>query len=306
MTDADVDGSHIRTLLLTFFYRHMKPLIENGFLYIAQPPLYRVKKGKSEVYIKDEHAMNKYLLDLALSEGFFDGGDVNRINAAKNLIDKVLRRFNNATILEQLWFTGYFEDPASVDLTNIAARLAAIDESKRAQWQVSRPSVALPEPTDEASAAPSRPLSSKLIISRTIADVAETWVFEDAILESLEIQTLIVNYKDIQKMFCEEQMKYTLKDGTETIINGPAHLINTLLAQGRNGLTINRYKGLGEMDPEQLWETTLDPTSRTFLRVKISHLEETDEIFSTLMGDVVEPRRDFIRENADKVVNLDA
>jgi DNA gyrase subunit B len=311
MTDADVDGSHIRTLLLTFFYRHMKPLIENGFLYIAQPPLYRVKRGKSEVYIKDEHAMDKYLLDLALSEGFFDGGDITRINTVKHIIDKVLRRFSNATILEQLWFAGYFEAPASVDLAGVAARLKAIDESKRAQWQVIRSTQPVADTQQDTNVAASTyqqqlPISSKLVISRTIADVAESWVFEDAILETQEIQTLVSNYKDIQKMFSEEQMKYTTKDGSETIINGPTHLIDTLLTRGKNGLTINRYKGLGEMDPEQLWETTLDPASRTFLKVKISHLEETDEIFSTLMGDVVEPRRDFIRENADKVVNLDA
>ena len=296
MTDADVDGSHIRTLLLTFFYRHMRPLIENGYLYIAQPPLYRVKKGQSEVYLKDESAMENYLIDAALTDGFFEGGDVKKINNAKSIIEKILRRFNNATILEQLWFCGYFENPNDIDLDKLALRLKELDVSKRAMWKVER----------NKNESDDKTISSSITASRTIADVSETWTFEDSILEMNEIRSLLLSFQDVKEIFANGPVKYSKKDGSSVLITGPTHLIDTLIAQGKKGLSVSRYKGLGEMNPEQLWETTLDPNARTLLQVKISHVEETDEIFSTLMGDVVEPRREFIQTNADKVVNLDA
>lgn len=302
MTDADVDGSHIRTLLLTFFYRQMKPLIEGGYLYIAQPPLYRVKRGQSEVYLKDERAMESYLFDLALQDGFFEGGDIAQINVAKTLIDNILRRFNNATILEQLWFSGYFESPSSVDLNQLAARLKSLDESRRAEWKI--------EPLQEAESKPEYQEEEKtpsgIVISRTIASVTETWTFDDSILEMAEVQNLLATQGAVKEIFKDGPVPYHMKDGSLVPISGPTHLIRFITAQGKKGLVVNRYKGLGEMNHDQLWATTLDPASRTLLRVKLSHLEDTDEIFSTLMGDVVGPRREFIQENADKVMNLDA
>ncbi|MDR3285801.1 MAG: DNA topoisomerase (ATP-hydrolyzing) subunit B [Holosporales bacterium] len=305
MTDADVDGSHIRTLLLTFFYRHMRPLIDNGYLYIAQAPLYRVKRGQSEVYLKDEHSMENYLLGQAIGDSSFYGISINKIAVVKALIDKVLRRFNNASILEQLWFLGYFEHPALADLDAIAARLKSIDESKRAEWKIIRNFVVCDQLASENDQKTNKN-TSNIEIFRTIASVSESWSFDDEIINMPEIQALILNYKEIKEIFTNGAVEYVLRDGSKISVRGPTQLINALLTQGKKGLTVNRYKGLGEMNPEQLWETTLDPSARTLLKVNITHIEETDDIFSMLMGDVVEPRREFIQENADKVVNLDA
>ncbi|GHS92637.1 DNA gyrase subunit B [Alphaproteobacteria bacterium] len=291
-TDADVDGSHIRTLLLTFFYRQMRPLIESGYIYIAQPPLYRVKKGNSEVFLKDEHAMDAYLLNLARQEGTFEGGDIFRIHTTFAILAKVLRRFPNATLLEQLWFEGYFENPKETNLDNIVKRLTRIDESSRAQWTVTRKGTAEGAPLG-------------LLLSRVVAEVLETWEFDDAILDMPEIHNLLTTQSEIRELFQDGPALYFAKDGTKIPMHGPTQLIQFLMTKSRKGLAINRYKGLGEMDPEQLWSTTLDPNSRTLLQVKINHFEEASDIFSILMGDIVEPRRDFIQQNADKVVNLD-
>jgi DNA gyrase subunit B len=291
MTDADVDGSHIRTLLLTLFYRQMRELIEGGFVYIAQPPLYRAKKGNSETYLKNEQAMESYLIGLAKQDGYFEGGDIAKVAAAHSIIEKVLRRFNNSTVFEQLWLEGYFENPTSTNLKNVEARLKKLDESARAVWHVER---------NELPGVPG------ITVTRTVADVSETWEFDDSILDMPEIHALLTTQGDIRDIFKEGPVVYRMKDGTPISISGPTHLIRFLTENGKKGLSINRYKGLGEMDPEQLWETTLDPQSRTLLQVKITHPEDADDIFSILMGDVVEPRREFIQTNADKVVNLDA
>lgn len=303
MTDADVDGSHIRTLLLTFFYRQMRPLIEDGYVYIAQPPLYRVKKNNSEVYIKDEHAMEDYLLELSLHEGRFDEGDILQIRTAKRLIEKLLRRFNHATILEQLWFSGYFEAPSQVDLTALAQRLKEADESKRAIWTVTRHEDRDPQEADEFDEH-GRPVAG-LFITRTVASVSETWVFDDAILAMPEVHALVATQGDVKAIFQKGAADFHVKNGSIIPVFGPTHLMQVLTTLGKKGLTINRYKGLGEMDAEQLWETTMDPAARTLLQVKVDHFEEADGIFSVLMGDIVEPRRDFIQANADKVANLD-
>lgn len=303
MTDADVDGSHIRTLLLTFFYRQMRPLIEGGYLYIAQPPLYRVKRGHSEVYVKDERAMEAYLLDLAIQDGFFEGGDIAPINIARTLIEKTQRRFSNSKIFEQLWFSGYLENPKGVDLNQLAERLQRVDESKRARWKIERIEATDPIDPESPNASAQNP---GLVLSRTIAKVTETWHFDDAILDMAEVQALLTTFKDVCTLFQDGPIAYRLKDGSSVAITGPTHLIHFMTALGKKGLTVNRYKGLGEMNHDQLWETTLDPASRTLLQVKISQLEGTDEVFSTLMGDVVGPRREFIQDNADKVMNLDA
>lgn len=299
MTDADVDGSHIRTLLLTFFYRQMRPLIEGGYLYIAQPPLYRVKRGQSEVYIKDERRMEAYLLELALQDGFFEGGEIGPINVARSLIEKTLRRFTNPKIFEQLWFAGYLENPIGADLEALARRLESVDESRRAKWRVERTSSDLSAQTDDPHHVPG------ILLSRSIARVTETWHFDDAILEMAEVQALLTNFQEVRVLFENGPVNYHMKDGSVQPISGPTQLIHFMTALGKKGVTINRYKGLGEMNHDQLWETTLDPSSRTLLQVQLSQIEGTDEVFSTLMGDVVAPRREFIQQNADKVMNLD-
>ncbi len=303
MTDADVDGSHIRTLLLTFFYRQMRPLIEEGYVYIAQPPLYRVKKNNSEVYIKDEHSLEDYLLDLSAQDGSFEGGNIAQIRMAKIWIDRLLRRFNHATLLEQLWFAGYFEAPSTVDLDQLAQRLQSIDESRRAIWTVSRHEDRDPQEVDEFDEH-GHPVSG-LFITRTVADVCESWVFDDAILDMPEVHALITTQGEVKEIFQKGPVPFHTRNSTTVMISGPTQLIQFLMTTGKKGLTINRYKGLGEMDPAQLWETTMDPSARTLLQVKVDHFEEADGIFSVLMGDVVEPRRDFIQTNADKVANLD-
>jgi DNA gyrase subunit B len=290
MTDADVDGSHIRTLLLTFFYRHMRALIEGGYVYIAQPPLYGAIKGNSIVYLKDERALESYLIQYAGQYGSFDGGDIATINTTKLILDKVLRRFNNATVLEQLWLEGYLEDPRGTNLDNIVARLMRLEQSNKAVWCISR--------NEE-------PQESGITISRTESKITENWVFEDSILNLPEVHTLLATQNDVRDIFKAGSVPFHLKTGKTVDVWGPIQLMNFVMGQGRKGLTINRYKGLGEMNAEQLWETTLDPQSRTLLQVKISQLDEANDVFSVLMGDVVEPRRDFIQTNADKVVNLD-
>ncbi len=304
MTDADVDGSHIRTLLLTLFYRQMRPLIEKGYLYIAQPPLYRLKRGQSEVYLKDDKALESYLLDAACSEGCLKLGDGSVIAGQdlRQLAEVILkarhaflgmkRRFSNTHLLEQVFLFGYFEIPESERTTEsylqkLQAHLQHIETSK-AKWAL-------------------KLKEQGLILERTLFAVQESWVLEPSLEQMPELKSLLGLKSQLQEVFgkpCSFEAKG--KENTDLpLIFGPTQLSEVLLDCGRKGVTINRYKGLGEMNPEQLWETTLDPQARTLLQVKLSHLEEAEEIFSTLMGDVVEPRRDFIQTNALKVVNLD-
>jgi DNA gyrase subunit B len=350
MTDADVDGSHIRTLLLTFFYRHMRQLIDKGFLYVAQPPLYSVKVGRREFYVKDEHAMESFLLNKALKDGKVMkagndvteevNGSIGKINAVKTLIKKVSRRLNHTLIWEQLWFADYFDAPRDVDLTKIAKSLQALDSDKRAEWKLCRVTKVAAESAAVNSGAPASNSASEIDVTsashtaaenndphsaencdgavnsgadcqfdleivRAVAGITEKWCVDSDVLEMAEVQSLISNYKDIKAFFIEEVVEYHSNDANKLRISGPTQLMDVLLEQGRSDVSIKRNKGLGEMDASELWETTLDPLERTLLQIKVSHADETDEIFSTLMGDVVEPRREFIQENADKVVNLD-
>jgi DNA gyrase subunit B len=290
MTDADVDGSHIRTLLLTFFYRHMRELIDGGYVYIAQPPLYGATKGNSLVYLKDERAMESYLIQYAANYGSFDGGDIAAINVARLILDKILRRFSHAAILEQLWFEGYLENPNGTDLDNVVARLTQLEPSARAKWSIVQ------------NQSPREP---GITISRTASKITENWVFDDAILGLPEVHALLTTQDEVRRIFQSGPVTFRLKNGNLVDIWGPIQLMRFVFDTGRKGMMISRYKGLGEMDPEQLWETTLDPQSRTLLQVKTSQLDAADDVFSVLMGDLVEPRREFIQTNADKVVNLD-
>ncbi|MDP2194034.1 MAG: DNA topoisomerase (ATP-hydrolyzing) subunit B [Alphaproteobacteria bacterium] len=298
MTDADVDGSHIRTLLLTFFYRHMKEVIEKGYLYIAQPPLYKIARGKSEVYLKDEPAMRDYLLDAACQHAKIVCADgtvrmgpdlrdfANHLSKFDATIQQLVHRFSNIKLLEQVLFSGYCENPAPETASVLKERLTKQAKAQE-KWEVEHK-------------------DNRLYVTQTQAGVSGSWVLDDTIIQAQEIKSLIKTMGKFRAAF-DRPIGLSIhaeKDDT-SFHAGPTSMLEAMFEAARKGINISRYKGLGEMDPEQLWETTLDPQARTLLQVKMHHLEEAEEIFSTLMGDVVEPRRDFIQANALKVVNLD-
>lgn len=301
MTDADVDGAHIRTLLLTFFFRHMPEVIANGYLYIAQPPLYKVKKGNSgEVYLKDDPALDSYLLDMALSDAvFIDHSGAQRSGAdLRDLVDQarilrgsfqaLINRVAHRDAVEQAAIAGALgadADHGQVLGDQIAERLNSLAPEPEQTW------------TCEWTAVGGYDLR------RTLRGVTETARLSPEVLDSPDAVRL-----GGQKDWFEENFKAfgTLSLPKEEVrVYGPLGLLESVLANGRKGMQIQRYKGLGEMNPEQLWETTLDPEVRTLLQVTIQDAAKADEIFSTLMGDVVEPRREFIQDNALKVANLD-
>lgn len=305
MTDADVDGSHIRTLLLTFFYRQMRPLIERGYLYIAQPPLYKVKRGQSEVYMKDERALEMYLLDAAVEESrltlangsVIAGKDLRALAdlalRARHGFSGLTRRVNNIKLMEQFFLSGYFHNP-TMDLTPITQALNQADQAVRLNGSIPKnPAWSL-----------IRAENGDVLATYTVSGVSETWRLDEALTNSPEIKALLGLLPTLKEFFIEPSF-FEAKD-KKLPISGPTSLAEAFLEIGRKGISLSRYKGLGEMNPDQLWQTTLDPEARTLLQVKMTHLEEAEEIFSTLMGDVVEPRREFIQSNALKVVNLDA
>jgi DNA gyrase subunit B len=301
MTDADVDGAHIRTLLLTFFFRQMPELIEGGYLYIAQPPLYKVARGKSEVYLKDQAALEDYLVEmglegavLRLSDGSeIAGNDLARVIEGARQFRRVLDAFPThypRPILEQAALAGAF-DPGRADADlqlvadTVAKRLNLIAPEFERGWQG--------RITQDHG----------IRLSRILRGVEELRTLDGAVLRSGEarrLSHLAGQYKDVYR----DPARLVRKD-REQAIHGPIDLLKSILAEGEKGLTLQRYKGLGEMNPDQLWETTLDPEARTLLQVKVDDLAEADDIFSKLMGDVVEPRREFIQANALSVENLD-
>src|SRR5579875_1340606 len=298
MTDADVDGSHIRTLLLTFFFRQMPELIERGHLFIAQPPLYRAKRGNEERYLKDDRALEDYLLDKALAGArliFADGTEVSgamlapEVSFLRQAYERLARLTSTApeTVLEQAAIAGALTVEAArmPDVAQtLAARLDAISLPTERGWVVAGD-------------------ATGLVLARTVRGVAERYVLDAAVLRSAEARWLAERAAILQAKF-QEPARLVL-EGEETALPGPASAYRQLLNHGRRGLSIQRFKGLGEMNPEQLWKTTLDPASRTLRQVKISDVEDAALVFSTLMGDVVEPRREFIMENALSVANLD-
>lgn len=304
MADADVDGSHIRTLLLTFFYRQMPELIERGYIYIAQPPLYKVKKGSSILYIKNEREMENYLnrggcddATLIKADGEQIVGEdlvavVEQNRRAHSLIVNLSKTVPEK-IVEQMAIMGIFSpalranpEEMKAALTTLAGRLDSLEAEYDKGWKA--------ELTD----------GHDIKFTRTLRGVTEEHVMELKILESQEAQMI-----NEMSVFLKESFgtfsTLVSKQGLEKKIHGPVSLVEAIVAAGKKGITINRYKGLGEMNPEQLWETTLDPEARSLLQVKINQMEEADETFATLMGDVVEPRKEFIQDNALNVVNLD-
>ena len=306
MTDADVDGSHIRTLLMTFFYRQMRELIDGGYLYIAQPPLFKAAKGKSAIYLKDERALDDHLIDSGLEGATFRLGDgsvqsredlrttVDIAHSVSNLVKplSLSRRVTSQAVIEQAAIAGALNPDilASAELARqtadyIARRLDAVSPALERGWTG--------EPTPDGG----------LVFTRRLRGVQERHVIDGPLIKSAEARKLDALADKLQAIYMKPGA-FVAKE-KETKISSPTELYAAVLEAGRRGVAIQRYKGLGEMNPDQLWETTLDPEARALLQVKINHADEADEIFSTLMGDVVEPRRDFIQENALKVANLD-
>lgn len=304
MTDADVDGSHIRTLLLTFFYRQMPELIERGYVYIAQPPLYKAKRGNSILYLKDDREMEDYLIRGGCEDAFLQKQNGEQI-AGSDLITLVentrkvrsliatLGKKAPEKIIEQMAFHGLFDKNLTADrdafkktLDNLAVCLDSHEAEYDKGW--------LADLNEDNS----------FTIHRTLRGVKEEHVIGSTVMDSPE--AVILN--EMRTMLLENFAQASVlvsKNGVEIRIPGPVAFVDAVMAAGKKGITIQRYKGLGEMNPEQLWETTLDPEARSLLQVKMEHLDEADETFATLMGDVVEPRKEFIQDNALNVVNLD-
>ena len=322
MTDADVDGAHIRTLLLTFFFRQMPDLIEAGHLYIAQPPLYKVTRGKSEVYLKDQPAFDRYLIDAGLQGRYLEtangpraSGDlaelVQHALRVRNHMNFVPRKYK-ADIVEAMAVAGAL-DPDSAD------RQAALDKAashlqmndRDAQW-----SAEIGEDGHVRFRRVWRGVTDVHEIEGKFVDSAEARKLHRVAQENADVYTSPVRLVRGTEEEAEDQVESDDVDdaddnansapaaGDDTLIL-PSQLVDAVMAAGRKGLKVSRFKGLGEMDAEQLWETTLDPENRALLQVKVEDADITDEIFTRLMGDVVEPRREFIQANALNVANLD-
>ncbi len=304
MTDADVDGSHIRTLLLTFFYRQMAQLIERGYLYIAQPPLYRAKQGKSEVYLKDDKALEDYLIDAGIRDCVFTladnseiaGEDLRSLVEQARVIKMQLQGLATRvplTIVEQAAILGVMNadiladrEQAAAAAEYIAKRLDALQLNTDRGWQ------------GEVLA------DGGLSFMRVLRGVPDgPHRIDAAVMQSAEAHAIDKHAAELQRTYSRHGV-LKAKDLTFTI-TGPVSLMDAISELGRKGVGMQRYKGLGEMNPDQLWETTLDPDVRTLLQVKANHVDNANNVFETLMGDVVELRRDFIQANALKVANLD-
>jgi DNA gyrase subunit B len=303
MTDADVDGAHIRTLLLTFFYRQMPEVIERGHLFIAQPPLYKVKRGSSEQYLKDSKALESYLVDaglegstLVLADGTERAGAdlraiVEEALSVRAALDALHSRYPRA-LIEQAAIAGVLNPEV----------LSSPEQAEAAAAYIARRLDVIAEETERGWAGTPMP-DGGMSFTREVRGVTESWTLDGKLIGSADALRLDRKAEHLQEIYARPA-RLRRKDG-ETPIYGPTGLLDAVFAAGRKGISMQRYKGLGEMNPEQLWETTLDPNVRTLLRVKVSELDEADDIFTKLMGDVVEPRRDFIRENALSVANLD-
>jgi DNA gyrase subunit B len=327
MTDADVDGAHIRTLLLTFFYRQMPQLIENGHLFIAQPPLYKVSRGRSEVYLKDDAALDDYLEEAGLEGLILETPDGQRAgNDLKGLVDHARRmrtlmryapRKYDAALIEALAIIGALRpnldhDGKAKAISSVAEWLNAGDVEATWSGEVAQ--------------------EGGYLLRRLWRGVTDAYVIEPGFLVSAEARKLDTLAREQAAAYAKPSTLRTLKKGAATelepspatgevegaaeevaadtkgkpvTVTRPSELLDAVLAAGRKGLSIQRYKGLGEMNADQLWETTLDPTNRSLLRVEVAQADVADEIFTRLMGDVVEPRREFIQDNALSVANLD-
>ncbi|MDB3891847.1 DNA topoisomerase (ATP-hydrolyzing) subunit B [Alphaproteobacteria bacterium] len=303
MTDADVDGSHIRTLLLTFFFRHMRPLIEQGYLYIAQPPLFRAKRGQSEVYLKDQRELDSYLMDAGLKDAVITlhGGAqiageelrdfANKAMVASRLVEQAGRQLGSRDVIEQAAIAGLL---SAGNLTNADAATTLAERLESHASTLERGWTGAIEDTEHGSA---------IVVQRRLRGIQERYVIDHRIIalpESKQLDEMAAHLTAIYQNSAELRL-----GAVQSGVNGPSQLSQLIFQTGRKGAQISRYKGLGEMNPEQLWETTLDPDQRIFLQVTIEQEEEADNAFSTLMGEAVEERRNFIQENALRVANLD-
>jgi DNA gyrase subunit B len=297
MTDADVDGSHIRTLLLTFFYRHMRDLVEKGYLYIAQPPLYKIKKGQIELYFKNDIELQKYFLDSVIQdfkmsdhkEQPVDFNEFRKILSDiilfKDAIDRLPKEYDRHFI-ELLCVFGFSSSQISEqELQNLNALLLSANEGAGSySVQVSEAGFA---------------------ITKQFHGFTEKHLLFNTQLASFEMQNLFKLAASFRNFFNTAEACIFNKDNEKRRFKLPSKLLEFILNAAQKGYGVQRFKGLGEMNSEQLWETTLDPAKRNLLKVRVQHCDEAEKIFSTLMGDVVEPRREFIQENALSVRNLD-
>ncbi len=302
MTDADVDGSHIRTLLLTFFFRQMRAIIENGHLFIAQPPLFKVKRGQSEQYLKDERALEDYLVEagldgatLTLANGEARAGAdlralVEEARALRRQLDGLHSRYNRS-LVEQAALAGALrplsgaDDPEGATRARLLAeRMNGIAEETERSWS-------------------GRLEANGYVLTREVRGVRQAAALDAGLLASGDARRLDDHARPLAEAFAERAT--FARRGDTTIVSGPSELLEAVNAAGRKGVAFQRYKGLGEMNKDQLWETTLDREARTLLQVKIREVDEADDIFVKLMGDIVEPRREFIQDNALSVANLD-
>ena len=298
MTDADVDGSHIRTLLLTFFFRQMEELIKRGHIFIAQPPLYKVSRAKSEQYLKDERALEDYLITAGLEDAVLrlasgeerSSADLRKLTEDARAIRAILGGLHsryNRKVIEQAAIAGVLSPGVTANAKNgaaaadyIAKRLDALEEETERGWKGT---------FDE----------NGFHFERTVRGVKEVAVIDQALLGSADARKLDEFAPSLQQVFPRPTPPAMLRRKDENIaIHGPVGLFEALTAAGRKGLSLQRYKGLGEMNPEQLWETTLDTNARSLLQVRIKEVDEANVLFDQLMGDLVEPRRQFIQDNA--------
>lgn len=300
MTDADVDGAHIRTLILTFFYRQMPQLIEKGYLYIAQPPLYRIKRGNKAIYLKDSKGLHDYLVNESLDGTVLKTGDgvqragedlrdiIEKCSEFTRLVKSLSRRLP-ANVIQATALAGALSASSlgnKEKCEKIAQRLNnSIETNIEAHWNGT---------IDE---------EGQFVLVREVRGVVERVVIDKATLTAPEVSDINSRVADLASIF---EGKLTLETkGNSQSVNTPSFLIDAVMEIGKKGMSVQRFKGLGEMNPDQLWETTLDPINRTLLQVKVGDIDSAEQVFSTLMGGVVEPRRDFIQENALKVSNLD-
>jgi DNA gyrase subunit B len=295
MTDADVDGSHIRTLLLTFFYRQMPEVIERGHLFIAQPPLYKAARGKSQTYLKDERALEDYLVETALDGAVFrtsDGverggadlrGLIEEARGVRHTLSQLHSRYDRR-VVEQMAIAGALHpladetaEQANEAAASVAARLDAISDDLERGWE-------------------GRVADGGFLFSRMVRGVKQVAALDSGLLASAEARRLDAAAASLREAYARPGL--LSRKGDDHAVNGPTDLFDAVTAIGKKGVSLQRYKGLGEMNPDQLWETTLDRDARSLLRVRNDQNDEADDLFVKLMGDVVEPRREFIQSNA--------
>ena len=306
MTDADVDGSHIRTLLLTFFYRQLPEIIEKGYIYIAQPPLYKVKKGKQEHYVKDDNALNEYLIQLALDKAQLftneatppiQGQGLEKLakdySGVIGIINRLYRRYDDV-FLQQLAITTAITDELKQNPDKLAAIFTDMAQKLNELVGTSVYSITLDYKASSDFA---------VVVNKQKHGIAKTFILQASFFNGKDYKQIAQYAEDTVELFGENS--YMQMGEKQEPVSNFKEAFDWMMKEVKKGQHIQRYKGLGEMNPEQLWETTLDSNNRRLLQVRIEDAIAADEIFTTLMGDVVEPRRDFIVKNALDVTNLD-